>query len=344
MTSKDGRHLRGKKISANPKKLFNELVEAAVSEHGLPQHAAVKLRAFLNAGCLPLPLNVNAAIDALQDGTKKLRSMDDQKQMFHKRQKRYEDVARGLRSLRNCITAMEAMGIYSQINDFDGQSHSNPTYISIDLGLRQLTQHYHGHLYFQAIMLTEDPDSVLSNDTILSGDGKGIKIAEGGRYDDLVRRFRPPGNFGSSQLDEYTSAPIPVCTGVRLFIGAFVERIYVEAALESRIELEHTSALTADSKVLRRALAVPFLTRPSVQCIVVSMNGFDSTSLPERAMVASHLWAKGISAEYIPHSGVILSLLRKTTSDAASSDANDWNLDQLCDLCCVSTQRVSLVI
>lgn len=335
MTSKDGRHLRGKTSSAHPKKILNELVESALSEYGLPQPAALKLRAFLNAGCLPLPLDVNAALDALQEGIKKLRSMDDQKHMFPKRQKRYEDVARGLRSLKNCITAMEAMGIYSGMHAFVGQNHHNPAYISIDLGLRQSSQHYHGHLYFQAIMLTEDPDSVPSNDTVLTGDGKGIKFAEGGRYDDLVRRYRPPGNFGSSQLDEYTSAPIPACTGVRLFIGAFVERIYVEAALESRIELEHTSALTADSKILRRALAVPFLTRPSVQCIVVSMNGFDSTSLPERAMVASHLWAKGISAEYIPHSGVIMSLLRKNASDSTSSDTNDWNLDQLCDLCCI---------
>ena len=36
-----------------------------------------------------------------------------------------------------------------------------------------------------------------------------MKVAEGGRYDDLVRHFRPPGNFGSSEFDRSTAAPIP---------------------------------------------------------------------------------------------------------------------------------------
>jgi hypothetical protein len=54
-------------------------------------------------------------------------------------------------------------------------------------------------------------------------------------------------------------------------------------------------------------------------------------------MVASHLWAKDISAEYLPHSGVILSLLRKIGGDSMVSDTAEWTVDQLCDLCCVST-------
>ena len=32
------------------------------------------------------------------------------------------------------------------------------------------------------------------------------RVAEGGRYDDLVRHFRPPGNFGSIVTDRYTAA------------------------------------------------------------------------------------------------------------------------------------------
>jgi hypothetical protein len=336
-----GKTMQGKSYAkrVNPKKVLSRLIEAAMKDCDLPHTAATRLRAFLNCGCLPLPLDVNDAINALQDGAKKLRSMDDQRQAMPRRQKRYEDVARGFRSVRKCINAMEAMGIHTiaNKNTTGAKNYQPPAYISLDLGMRQKSHHYHGHIYFQAIMLTEDPDSVISNDTLLSGDEKGIKIAEGGRYDDLVRRFRPPGNFGASQVDKYTSAPIPVCTGVRFLIGSFVERVYKEAALESIIESQHIKALTTDSDILRRVLAIPFLAKASVQCIVVGMNGFDPTSIPERAMVASHLWANGISAEFIPHSGVILSLLRRAGADSTVSDTAKWTVDQLCDLCCVST-------
>lgn len=150
-----------------------------------------------------------------------------------------------------------------------------------------------------------------------------------------VRRFRPPGNFGDSQLDQYTSAPIPVCTGVQFMLGAFVERVYVEAALESRRESEHTSSMASKPEVLRRMLAIPYSSQPSVQCIVVSWKGFDSVSLPERAIVASHLWAKGVSAEYMPHSGVMLSLLKHAGTEAVVSDTNVWTVDQIFDLCCI---------
>lgn len=174
--------------SKKAKKILNELLEAAMSEHGLPKPAATRLRSFLNAGCLPLPLDISAAVDALQDATKKLRSMDDHRQPIPRRSKRYEDVARGLRSIRNCVEAMTAMGIHNQTYHELDQGRNKlhpPSYVSLDLGLRQKLKHYHGHLYFQAIMLTEETN-VLSNDALLSGDGKGIKFAEGGRYDDLV--------------------------------------------------------------------------------------------------------------------------------------------------------------
>mmetsp|Transcript_32678 Transcript_32678/g.49250 ORF Transcript_32678/g.49250 Transcript_32678/m.49250 type:complete len:460 (-) Transcript_32678:268-1647(-) len=187
-------------------------------------------------------------------------------------------------------------------------------------------------------MLTEEPESIVSNDTLLSGDGKGVKFAEGGRYDDLVRRFRPPGNFATSQVNQYASAPIPICTGVRFLVGAFVERVYVEAALISRIESEKTASLTTDTEILRRVLAVPYISQQgSVQCLVVGTNGFDQDSLPERAMVASQLWMKGISAEFIPHSAVMMSLLKRSDNDTGRviSDTKEWTLDQICDLCCL---------
>jgi hypothetical protein len=338
-TNSEGKKIRGKKRKVNAKKICGGLIELAIREHGLPKGAASRLRAFLNCGCLPLSIDISEAVNALEEGTKKIRSMDDQRHHIPRRQKRFEDVGRGLRSIRSFIFALKAMGVKFNSGNNDGEGNQFPAYISLDLGLRQPLQHYHGQIYFQAIMLTEGPASIVSNDTLLSGDGKGIKFAEGGRYDDLVRKFRPPGNFAASQVDQYyTSAPIPVCTGVRFMVGAFVERIYIEAALKSRLEFEKTS-LTTESDVIRRVLAVPFLSQKgSVQCVVVGTNGFDSVSLSERAMVASQLWMSGISAEFVPQSGVMLSLWKRTDAETntISSDTNKWTLDQICDLCCVS--------
>lgn len=338
-TNPEGKKIRGKKRKINPKKICGGLIELAIHEHGLPKGAATRLRAFLNSGCLPLSVDISEAISALEAGTKKLRSMDDQRHHVPRRQKRFEEVARGLRSIRNCIEAMTAMGIKFQNVNTENQCDHFPAYISLDLGLRQPTLHYHGQIYYQAIMLTEGPDSIVSNDTLLSGDGKGVKIAEGGRYDDLVRRFRPPGNFATSQVNQYTSERIPVCTGVRFLVGAFVERVYVEAAFKSRIESEKTRSLTSDTEILRRVLAVPYISQQgSVQCLVVGTNGFDPASLPERAMVASRLWMAGIRTEFIPQSAVMMSLLKRseTETSAVISDSYEWTLEQICDLCCVS--------
>lgn len=236
---------------------------------------------------------------------------------------------------------MDALGImphhgHENIDQCQSHSRTHPcSYISLDLGLRQLRKHYHGHIFYQAIMLPNDISTFRRSDALSAAKDEGIKIAEGGRYDDLVRRFRPPGNFATSQVDQYTSASIPVCTGVRFFVGRLVAQKYVEAALSSRRENDHMLSLTSESDVLRRVLAHPFPPSPSVKCIIVGMNGFDSASLSERAVVAAHLWSEGISAEYIPHSGVMLSLLKRQDSanEIAVSDTNEWTLDQICGVC-----------
>ena len=62
---------------------------------------------------------------------------------------------------------------------------------------------------------------------------------------------------------------------------------------------------------LRRSLGHPLKMSSSVKCIVASPNGMDSSSFSERFIVAARLWAEGISAEYMPQSGVMLSLLKR---------------------------------
>jgi histidyl-tRNA synthetase len=64
-----------------------------------------------------------------------------------------------------------------------------------------------GGVFFQAILLQDDFFEQKEKKDPAKGrhsyGGKGSRIAEGGRYDDLVRRFRPPGNFGSVSRSKY---------------------------------------------------------------------------------------------------------------------------------------------
>ena len=72
--------------------------------------------------------------------------------------------------------------------------------------------------------------------------------------------------------------------------------------------------------MLRKSLAHPFhMVQSSIRCIVISVNGFDGADATERLIVASHLWAAGISAEYMTQSGVVNSLLKETREELQGS-------------------------
>ena len=88
---------------------------------------------------------------------------------------------------------------------------------------------------------------------------------------------------------------------------------------------------------LRMSLGHPLQYSESVTCLVASVHGMDVGSVPERFIVASKLWAAGISAEYLPQSGVMLSLLRRfnEAGDDNSSTASDWSLPELFGACSV---------
>jgi hypothetical protein len=177
----------------------DRLFEAAVQKQNLSPVAAHRLRVFLSKDCLPLPERADDAIDALQQGIKRLRVLDSvaSKKLDSRRWKRYEDVARCLKSLRDLVRGMIEMGITplnmggSVVQDEGSSPMMPPAFISIDLGLRQKRKHMHGQLVYQAITL---PDAYFENhildeadnDVLLSTIGSGTKIAEGGRYDDLV--------------------------------------------------------------------------------------------------------------------------------------------------------------
>ena len=222
-----------------------------------------------------------------------------------------------------------------------------PTYVSLDLGLRQRRRHYHGGVIFQCVGL---PDRFFrqilaeeNNDVLVSLSGRGMKIAEGGDYTDYVRKNRPPGNFATTFLNYYTTAPIPTCVGVRFSVGSIVEHLYKEAcsadatvAVEALNVGEMSQGSRRDMELLRRSFGHPLGCGSTVQCIVCSVHGMDTASIPERFLVASRLWANGVSAEYLPQSGVILNLLRSLREEPQESGgSSDWSLTELQGVCAI---------
>ena len=114
------------------------------------------------------------------------------------------------------------------------------------------------------------------------------------------------------------------CVGVRFFVGKLIERAYSEAIL-SRNESYSTEqgrlTTTLGIEALRKSLGHPLLSLHPIRCIVASTNGMDAESLGDRAIVASVLWSAGIATEYLPQSGVMMSLVRKSGAELTKMGA-----------------------
>ena len=170
-------------------------INAAVESQTLPKAAAKRLQLFLSAGCCPLPANVDDALDTILAAAGKLRQLDAQNQVADPRRlKRYEDISRIIQSLKSLIFLTKTMGIgpvHGSEKETQESVTSRPLYIALDLGLRQKRKHFNGQIFFQAIVLPEnffektacDPNAQDKNQSIVE---QGTKVAEGGRYDELV--------------------------------------------------------------------------------------------------------------------------------------------------------------
>jgi hypothetical protein len=254
--------------------------------------------------------------------------------------KRYEEAARSLKSLKD-LAGMIQVHLHPHVGspNFDETSTlSRPLFVSIDLGLRQRRKHYHGGILYQGIVLPntyfDEPHTNEHNDMLISSEGRGTKVAEGGEYSDLVRKNRPPGNFASALFTQYTTAPIPFACGVRFAIGKFVELVYVDSALLDPEEASGDNSTTNEIQQMRKMLGHPLSFAESVHCIIASVHGMDNSSVPERFLVACRLWANGVSAEYLPQSGVMLSLLKRIREESQdSASASDWSLTELYGVC-----------
>jgi translation initiation factor 2-alpha kinase 4 len=328
---------RGDTSTTKQEKLEKFLSDAN-KYHGLSSASSVKLKKFFQH-CLPLPANITHAITVLKNAVASLSKVtDDQQKDDTKLLRRFEDAGRIIKHLQCLVATMQSIGC-STLLDFASSTKSDtainrPLFISLDLGLRQRRKHYHGQLFYQCIALPSNYfeqdlstlDSV-TNETLLSSSGKGLKVAEGGRYDDLVRKSIPPGNFGSALFNTYTTSPIPRCAGVRFAIGRLVELLYQENALSNAMSADtfdvtkgNTSEAVYGMEAVRNSMGHPLNAMPSpTQCIVASGRGIDTATAQDRFIVASRLWAEGVSCDYLSQSGVISSLLKQQRTDSDAS-------------------------
>jgi hypothetical protein len=127
------------------------------------------------------------------------------------------------------------------------------------------------------------------------------------------------------------------CVGVRFSIGKLVERLYAERLLTS-IPTPVDSSISFRDRIesIRNALGHPILKSHPIKCFVASVNGLDTAFLSERAKVCAQLWMNGIPADYLPHSGLIMSFLHKSNVELGQVGIDQTcTLDQLCGICLV---------
>jgi hypothetical protein len=225
---------------------------------------------------MPLPINVSKAIKVLKSSLSSLSKYRDDKELDTRWFKRIKDVEKKLNHMENLTKTLHSVGVIplsdSLVKDKSSNSGVNcPLLISLDLGLTQRRQHYHGQILFQCIAIPSnyfenchsvEEELFITNDTLLSSSGKGVKISEGGRYDDLVRKSRPPGPYTTS---------IPKCVGVRFAIGKLVELMYLESSL-SNTKLQEFYDVSRGSNsdggsgldTIRASLGLPINSMPQV--------------------------------------------------------------------------------
>lgn len=160
---------------------------------------------FVTSSLVPLPpillILDHAVLDVIFESTKRMHNADMNSSNHSEEVKRlskncFSEALRCISQIRQLLRAIEAFGIntvskFKRPQDFPQKNVSYPAYISIDLGLRQRRNHFSGRLYFQALLLQNDFFRSDGDDNVSRIiDGKGTRIAEGGRYDNLVRQVR----------------------------------------------------------------------------------------------------------------------------------------------------------
>ncbi|KAG7354267.1 serine/threonine protein kinase [Nitzschia inconspicua] len=315
---------------------LEEFIAEAKSNHGLSSSSSNKFRGFLR-DCSSLPTNIALAIATVKKTLENMSKAGDH-QDETRSLRRFDDAARVIRHLERLLKLLNTIGFSSHSQEtLAAPDHaiSFPLFISLDLGMRQKRKQYHGGLIFQATAIPSNFSDQNRDRMTNENENFGIKVVEGGRYDEMCRKFRPPGNFGDAVFDMYTQSTIPKCCGLKVSIGRLVELIYLETALRQPVELSNTeTAQGMDS--IRSSLGHPLqVLPPPTQAIVASVHGLDSASIPHRFTVAAKLWASGLSCEYLAQSGLISSLLKQHREESQGIGTSDWNLEELCGVCAI---------
>jgi len=324
--------------------LLDSFILEATEKHGLSKRSSDRLTLFVK-DCLPFPPKIEDALAKLKSTLAKLSKLECKEADISRWYKRFEDSGRIVKHLERLFETLKETSFTPILDSPEKMTNdkrfSRPLFVSLDLGLRQKRKHFHGHLIFQCIAIPsnyfDQPPSEIfeTNESLLSSTGSGIKIAEGGRYDDLVRKARPPG-IGAT-FNGYRAAPIPRCVGVRFSIGRLVELVYSESRLSDAAMLESMENVSSESiETIRASLGHPLSLMPQpTQVIVASVHGLDAPTVPDRFLVASRLWAHRIKAEYLPQSGVLASLLKQHREENQGPGTSAWGLDELCAVCAI---------
>ncbi|KAL4152289.1 hypothetical protein PRNP1_009222 [Phytophthora ramorum] len=207
--------------------------------------------------------------DSLSDSDPSSASSVDRKQI----QKRdaqlrriVKDVNEGITSLRLLLQGMQFLQL------------SGPVCTRLDLGLSPRPERYTSGFIFQAILLGEAAYGGTTGDTsaslLVATTDNQIIIAEGGRYDALVSRFK--------LTTAYAKASSVAAMGVRFAIDKIVSLVaesMSSALLESKPPA--SEVLTGGRKVL------------------ICSAGKASDTMLFRMQIAMLLWGQGIGADYL---------------------------------------------
>ena len=321
-------------------------LEHAVSEHGLPEQAVTKIQVLFAEA--PMSIHAGESIAYLRRVLSRLRSTSRTEVPDAKRLKRFEDSARNLKALSDLIDLIELhLQPYFSRSMATEARCCRPLFLSIDLGLRQPRRTYHGGVIFQAIVLQDTFfENPKENDFSSS---RGTKVATGGEFSELVRKNRPPGNFATTFPNHYTASPIPFCFGVEFSVGKLVEKIYESATVTSHVDGSSDVSSICEISQMRKLLGHPLNNADSVDVVVASAQGMDSSYLRERFDIASRLWTEGVAAEYLAQSGVMLSLLKRIRDrddylEPATTTTSDWSLLELYGVCALLKIRYVVIV
>ena len=144
------------------------------------------------------------------------------------------------------------------------------------------------------------------------------------RFDELVRKSRPPGNFGSSLTNEYTTSRIPICAGARFNIDSILLAMRDWSLGERDKAADHVQGGGVGLQSIRLSLGHPMPLMHNVakaalpQVIVCSTGGMESETLVERSRVAWGMRKGGVRAEYQSQLGGICFMKDASVEDISA--------------------------